>query len=859
MGLPSGTVSFLFTDVEGSTRLLAALGDGYDALLQAHREVLQRSVEDHHGVVFETEGDAVFAVFAAAGDAVAAARDAQQRLTDHPWPDGAAIRVRMAVHTGDARQVGDGYFGMSLHVIARVCSTGHGGQVLLTGATLALVPGCEVLDLGEHQLKDLSAPVRIVQLLGPGLGESFPPLRTPSVRRTNLPSSTDEFIGRAAELAEIVDAFGGHRLVTLTGAGGSGKTRMALEAASRLVPLRPDGVWLVELAPLSDGDLVPAKVAEALGLGERAGQLLEETLTEWLRTHEVLLLLDNCEHLVDDVAEFTHRLLASSPTVQILATSRELLGVPGEQALRVPPLRLLGEAEELFLSRAGAVVPGFDRDASDRDLVTQVCRRLDGLPLAIELAVARLRSLSLAELATRLDDRFRLLTGGSRTAPSRLRTLEAVVAWSYDLLEGSEGDLFRAVSVFPESFTVDAAASVFGCDVLDVIDGLGRLVEKSLVQPAEARQGRGRYQLLETLRQYGRDRLIDEGQSQLRQDGLLAWAMSWVERLERDLRTSNMDAALADVMPERDNLRAAMQWAIEREDLAAALQLVTTVPLGVTSERRSLIVDLHERGGDSLPQSVVARAYLTLADLALEQGDWAAAIAAGAAARTGFERVADRRHAAWATLDVGTGYWGAGDLDAADRLLAQSLVEFRACDDDFGIACASWSCSLREPERGIATAAAEEAERRFRELDAPMMRAHALEGRALIEIEAGDLATAAPFLREEIAILSSANNLGCTAHALETVAVWSSARGDVESAGEIVGAAEALRTISGAGHKPWEVRARHQGDYDAKVLGDPEVAHAAVDRGRSHSLPTAAALADRVLSDPIADPAVPFT
>jgi predicted ATPase/class 3 adenylate cyclase len=854
--LPTGTVSFLFTDVEGSTRLLDKLGAGYDALLEAHRDILRSSVEEHAGAVFGVEGDAVAAVFASAGDGVAAAGDAQRRLTAYAWPEGGLVRVRMAVHTGDARQAGDGYFGMALHVTARVCSAGHGGQVLLTGATQALVPGYEVRDLGGHRLKDLNDAVQIGQLLGDGLAESFPPLRTLTAMPNNLPASTDDFIGRTVELAKVIDGLASHRLVTLTGAGGSGKTRLALEAAGSLLGSLRDGAWVVELAALSDASRVPALVASVLGLGERAGRPVESTVAEWLRSHDVLLFLDNCEHVVEGVAEFVDRLLRSCPALRILATSRELLGVRGELALRVPPLGLDGEAAELFLARARDVVPGFDREAVDLELVGQVCRRLDGLPLAIELAVARLRSLSLAELATRLDDRFRLLTGGSRTDPSRQRTLEAVVAWSYDLLPESERELFRALSVFADSFTLDAVAAVTGSDVLDVIDGLGRLVEKSLVLPVEARSGIDRYQLLETLRQYARDRLVDLEQADSRRDGLLAWALGHVERLERDMRKPAMDAALAAAMPEHTNLRAAMEWASERGDLTSALRLASVVPLGLTTERRALIVDLLARGGDRHPSTAVAQAQLTLANLASEQGDWTAAIVAASAAQAGFEQIGDRFNAAWSTLEIFYASWGAGDLASIDRLLDICLREFRALDDAYGLAQAVWCVSLREPDRARATAMAVEGERRFRELGSPIMVAHVLEGRALIELNAGDVNAAAPFLREAVAVLAAASNLGCTSHTLEAVAVWAAARGDASAAGELVGAAETLREVSGAGHKPWEVRARHH-DYDASVLGDTDGTRQAVARGRLHSLSSAAALADALLAASFDGPTEP--
>jgi predicted ATPase/class 3 adenylate cyclase len=848
VNLPIGTVSLLFTDVEGSTRLLDSLGAGFAEVMEEHRDILRSTVERHRGIVFGTEGDAVFAVFVAASDAVAAAEEAQRRLTAHPWPGGAPLRVRMAVHTGDVRLSGDTYYGMSLHETARVCSAGHGGQVLLTGSTRDAVPACSVRDLGEHRLKDLLDAVSIGQLLADGLEGTFPPLRTLSAMPNNLPAGIDQFVGRAVELAAIVTGLTTHRLVTLTGAGGSGKTRLSLEAAGSLLGSVRDGAWVVELAPVSDPALITSQVAVALGLGESAGKPLQETLTEWLRTHDVLLVLDNCEHLIAGVAELADSLLRACPTLLILATSREVIGISGELVLRVPPLGLDGDAAELFLTRAASVVPGFERDVVDQQLVNHLCRRLDGLPLAIELAAARLRALPLHELAARLDDRFQLLTLGSRTAPTRQRTLEAVVDWSYDLLTEPERELFRAVSVFPDSFTFSAAVGITSRSDVEVIDGLGRLVEKSLVVPVESRSGTERFQLLETLRQYGRDRLRDNGEADSYRDLLLAWAMTYVDRLERDMWTPGMDAALASVSPERANMRAAMDWAIERDELAAALRLVTTVPLGLTTERRVLIADLLDRGGPLLPVDVVARAQLTLGDLAFEQGDWAATAAGGAAARAGFARLGDRRRAAWATQVYSSGSWGDGDVDTLDRLLAELLVEFRELGDDFGIAQTVWCISLREPDRAVATAMAVDAERRFRDLGSPIMRAHALEARALIEIEAGDLAAAAPFLREAVETLAGSGNMGCTAHTLEAAAAWCARRGDASTAGELIGAAESLRATSGAGHKPWEVRARYGDAYDADVLGDPSAVHESITRGRLHSLDSAAALVGTLLA-----------
>ena len=846
MTLPTGTVTFLFTDIEGSTRLLHSLGERYDEVLAVHRSLLLGAIERHGGAVFGTEGDAVFAVFTRAGDAVAAAAEAQRALAAHQWPDDGVIRVRMGVHTGDARLVDGDYVGLALHVTARVCSAGHGGQVLVTGATRGLAPDGEMRDLGEHRLKDLEEPVRILQVLGDGIAESFPPLRTLTAMPNNLPAATDELVGRTAELAQVVGGINDHRLVTLTGAGGTGKSRLAVETATALLPSMRDGAWLVELAPSSDETRISALVASVLGIGERAGQAIADTLAEWLRSRDVLLVLDNCEHLVEGVAAFVDRLLRACPGVRILATSREILGVRGEHALRLAPLAVETEAVELFLARAQAAVPAFDPAAADLDVVTQVCRRLDGLPLAIELAAARLRALSVDQLAARLDDRFRLLTGGSRTDLARQRTLEAVVAWSYELLAEEERSLFRAVSAFPDSFTLDAAAAVAGGDPLDVVDGLCRLVEKSLVVPLEGRTGTERYQLLETLRQYGRDRLVDEGEASPRRDALLAWARTVVDELERVMRTPGQDAAIGAAIRDAANLRAAMEWALETDQLVDALRIVSAAPVGLTGERRALIVDLLARTGDDAPRTVVAEANLTLANVAFELSDWDGCVAFARAARDAFDEVDDCRHGAWATYFVMSGSWGAGDVDTTDRLIGDLLDEFRNLDDQLGLAYTMWMGSQRAQDPVTAAAMAEEAIERFRRIGSPIGLAHAVEGRGLIALDAGDHDLAVPYLHHAVETFAAAGNGGCEAHALEAVAVWASDAGDADTAAELIGAADALRKASGHGHRPWEIRAR-RGDYDAGVLGAAGDVEAHIARGRTHTIASAAALAAATL------------
>ncbi len=410
-----------------------------------------------------------------------------------------------------------------------------------------------------------------------------------SASRNNLPTPVDSFIGREMELAEITHAVRADRLVTLTGPGGSGKTRLALEAAASLVPEFADGVWLVALATINDGRRLPGTVAQVLGVSDRAGEAIADTLRDWLRDRDLLLILDNCEHVVDAACGFCERLLPDCSRLRILATSREFLDVRGEHAIRTPPLAVpddpalapLADAVQLFLARAVAGAPWFRPDEADLGTVMQVCRRLDGLPLAIELTAARLRALSLSQLAARLDDQFWRLTGGSRAEVSRQHTLEAVVAWSYDLLSEVEQRVFARLSVFPDHFTLEMAEAVVPeppVSEVDVVDIVSRLVDKSLVTTVNAPDGL-RYRLLEMLRQYGHDRLIECGEADRLRERLFAWAIPGVEQLELVMRTPAMDDALRKAAINAVTYRAAMRWAASHEQEGAALRIAAMVPL----------------------------------------------------------------------------------------------------------------------------------------------------------------------------------------------------------------------------------------------------------------------------------------
>jgi predicted ATPase/class 3 adenylate cyclase len=527
------TFTFLFTDIEGSTALLGRLGEGlYAQVLAGHHLLIRSGLAAHDGREVDTQGDAFFAVFSSPRACLAAVLEMQHALAAHAWPGGEQVRVRMGVHAGEAAQTATGLVGLDVHRAARVAAVGYGGQVLLSEAAAALVrdalpPGAALQDLGAHRLKDLGRPERIFQLQADGLRAGFPPLRSlgnPALAN-NLPAQLATFVGREKELAEVRALIGSSRLVTLAGAGGCGKTRLSLQLAAELVDGSGDGVWLVELAAVTEEEAVPSAIAAALGMAGQPGRPVAEVLLDALAPQDMLIVLDNCEHLIGGCAKTADAILRRCPRVHLLATSREPLGIGGETIYRVPPLSLPGPGESgpaaavscdavaLFVDRARAQGAGLSVDEATAPLVVSICRRLDGLPLAIELAAARLRSMSLTSLHDRLDQRFRLLTGGSRTAPGRQQTLRATVEWSYSLLHGAEQLLLGRLSVFAESFDLDAAEAVCGfgdIELFEVTDLLGSLVDKSLVV-AEPAGPALRYRLLETIRQFAAERLAGAG------------------------------------------------------------------------------------------------------------------------------------------------------------------------------------------------------------------------------------------------------------------------------------------------------------------------------------------------------------
>ena len=579
--LPTGTVTFLFTDVEGSTKLLHQLGERYRDVQKRHNSIIRAAIAAGEGREVSTEGDSFFAVFPTPGAAVRAAVRAQRDLAAEQWPDEIVIRVRMALHTGEGILGGDNYLGLDVNRAARIAGVAHGGQVLLSDATRGLIErslpaGMRLRDLGQHRLKDLPQVERLHQVVNGELEQDFPPLRTLDARPNNLPAQFTRFVGRADEITLIRELLAKNRLVTLTGLGGTGKTRLALEVAAEALAHYGDGVFFVDLSAVTDAELVPPKTAAALGVGEEPGRPLLDTLGDHLREKELLLVLDNLEQVVDAAARFVEQLLRAAPEVKVMATSRISLRLYGEQEFPVSPLALPDpdsvadvaslarfEAVALFADRVAACKPGFRVTAENARSVAGITARLDGLPLAIELAASRVQLLSPKQLLARLDQRLPLLTSRDRNVPERQRTLRRTIEWSYELLDEAEQRMLSRLSVFAGGADLDAVEAVVnpGSELgIHTLDGLASLNDSNLVRSVQMADGEARFTILETIREFGLERLAEAGEeAAIRRRHAEHWTQvaeqvlealsgpdqaAWTRRLERD----------------HDNFRSALSW-----------------------------------------------------------------------------------------------------------------------------------------------------------------------------------------------------------------------------------------------------------------------------------------------------------
>jgi predicted ATPase/class 3 adenylate cyclase len=659
MPLPTGTVTFLFSDIEGSTRMWEHYPAEMRGALARHDALMRDAIGQNGGHVFKTIGDAFCAAFQDAPDGLNASIQAQLALAEERWPQPLSFRVRMALHTGSAEQRDGDYFGQPLNRVARLLAAANGGQILCSQATQDLVKGqCSrgiaLRDLGERRLKDLVHREQIYQVLGPGLETDFPPLRTLDDCPNNLPIQLTSFVGREREIEATKERVGKSRMVTLLGPGGCGKTRLSLQAGAALVEKYSGGVWLVELASVLEPRLIPQVVAASLGVKEVRDETCTDTLRRFCEGKDLLLILDNCEHLVEGCAHLCQVLLSSCPRLRILATSREVLRVPGEITYLVPPLSkkeqtpesLAGfETVKLFVDRASAVDGSFAVTRANAFAVAAVCHRLDGIPLAIELAAARSRSMSVGEINERLDHRFRLLTAGARTALPRQQTLRSLIDWSYDLLNESERLILRRVCFFTGGWDLAAAEKVcsgptrdslgrdlHGVERWELLDLLSSLTDKSLVI-AEPKQSGTRYRVLETVRQYGLERLAESGELESIRERHLAHFLQFAREAEGELTGPHRGAWLDRLEEEHGNLRSALDLCASSspELMGAELEICGRLwrfwlVRGHVTEGRERLSGALGRAGPEMRNASVAKALNSVGHLAWAQGEYTKAL-----------------------------------------------------------------------------------------------------------------------------------------------------------------------------------------------------------------------------------------
>ncbi len=702
-------MTFLFTDIEESTRLWEQNPDSMGLLLSRHDALVREVIGAQHGIVFKTVGDAFCAVFASPSSALQAAADVQRRLIRLLAEDdfGLSLRVRVALHAAAAEQRDNDYFGPPLNRVTRLLAVGHGGQILLSDSVKALVAdalpaGGALRDMGQHRLKDLQQPEHVWQLVHPELPADFPPLRSLREGGHNLPIQMTTFIGREEDIAGTRERLASTRLLSLVGPGGIGKTRLALQVAADVLGDYRDGVWLIEMAPLSreDGKLATQAVAGVLGVRESPHTPLLQTLAETLKSKQMLLVWDNCEHIIDACAELAQTLLQASPALRILATSREPLQIAGETLWPIsslplpdsrnpPPLEILTQfdAIQLWVERARAIRPDFALTEQNAGVLLKICRRLDGLPLAIELAASKVNMLTLEEIDARL---FQLIKGGNRTAPNRHKTLQSLIDWSYDLIEAPHAQaLFCRFAVFAGGWTLDAAEAVCSDEVIDegeIYDLLSRLVQTSLVIRDE-QAGGSRYRLLETVRQYAEARLAKLPDSAALTDRFLAYYCDVAEQAEAHLSGPEQAAYLRKLETEQDNLRTALSLAVSDNDLRLRL----AGALGRFWQLRSPTEGIARLQGALLPRRGVsprarAKALFSLGALIRRQGDFAAAERALTESLTLYRELQNARGIADTLNTLGIVSRDRGDYAAARSYHEQSLENWREIEDRWGIA-----------------------------------------------------------------------------------------------------------------------------------------------------------------------------
>jgi predicted ATPase len=841
--------------------------------LARHDEILREAIEERAGYVFKTVGDAFCAAFPTTSDALEAALEAQRALCAEEWGETGLLKVRMALHTGAAEERDGDYFGPPVNRVARLLSAGHGGQTLISFATLELTrdtlpEGAQLRDLGERRLKDLFRPERVFQLAAPGLPSSFPPLRTLESRPNNLPLQPTPLVGREREVAEVIDRVRGEevRLLTLTGPGGTGKTRLALQAGADLLQDFDDGVFFIALAAITDPELVPSTIAGVLGVRERAEQPLMETLKSYLKDKHLLLILDNFEQVLEG-APVVGELVAACPKLKVLAPSRIPLRLYGEQEYAVPPLALPDprvlppvkvltqyEAVRLFVERARAVKADFEVTNESAPAVAEICARLDGLPLAIELAAARIRVLPPHKMLERLGDRLKLLRGGARDLPTRQQTLRGTIDWSYELLEEEEKTLFGRLSVFSGGRTLDAIEEISDLEgELDALEGVESLLEKSLLRQDVGPNGEPRFVMLETVHEYASEKLQESGEAEEINRAHAEYYLALAEEAESELKGPDQLEWLESLEAEHYNMRAALSWALEEGgDAELALRLASALSLnwidrGYLSEMRSWLEEGLMKGGEA-PASVRAQALKMLSYVAITQDDFERHESVCEEALTLNRKLQDKAGIAHALDGLGWAAIMRGDLKRASTLLEEALATAQESGHDPGIAMALNGLAVAEADRGnfdraealwedalalnrklnnsgqillnlghmgYTAAALGDLERAdalhkeelalARESKSKLGRAWSTTSLGLVAALRGDLERADALLKDGLRLHRELETRGDIAECLEGLAEVARARGDARRTARLWGAANGLREAFGT---PWMPRAK---------------------------------------------------
>jgi len=830
MSLPSGTVTFLFTDIEGSTKLMQQIGDAYVQAQVDHHAILRAAFQSRKGSELRTEGDSFFCVFQSALDACGAAAEAQRGFAEHKWPEGGNIRVRIGLHTGEAPLVGNEYIGLDVHHAARVAGAAHGGQVVISETTRALVEDSlpddiKLKDLGVHRLKDLARSERLYQLVIDGLADTFPALRTLDTTPNNLPTQLTSFVGREADVAEANRLLGGTRLLTLTGPGGIGKTRLSLQLAADLVQKFPDGVHFVPLSAVSDPDLIASAIAQSIGLPVAGLQSPLEVVLEHLRGKRVLLVLDNFEQLLPSGAPVVSNLLRDSADVKAIVSSRAVLHVYGEQEFAVQPLRVPDvkalpslaalsqfEAVKLFIERAVAAKHDFLVTNENAPAIAGICEHVDGLPLAIELAAARVKLFSPQALLGRLETSLNsVLAGGSRDLPGRQQTLRGAIAWSYDLLDDSHRRLFARFSVFARGANLEQVEEVCGpsseLDGLDVLSGLDELADQSLLRRMPDFE-EPRLLMLQVIREYAAEKLDESGEAaEIRSRHAYAYqalAEAAATKVFGDERKQWLDRLEMD----HDNFRAAFDWTVSHGDAECAMTLgfafwrfwqmrghlregrarmdaILKMP-GARDHAAKRVRALEAAGGIAywLADLDAAGVYYDEA-LELARAGTDKAALADALYNAGFPALVDKR-----------------DIPRGLSLAEEAAALYRELGDEMGVARSLWGVGnafhLQERD-DLAAPALDEQIAIVRRLGGDRFSlGWALHTRAIIAIQQADVAVAEPLLREGTDIFASAGDVSAIVIYLDDWAALAKVQGDLTRALRLAGAAEKARMTTGA-------------------------------------------------------------